>query len=205
MVPVIVLAAGQSHRFGADKRQAILPHGHGVLSATLSALQAAPARFVALRYSDRKTAWCEQLLATHPGWVPVFCHRAEEGMGASLAETMAAVSSSLSSRAVMIALGDMPWILPATLSLLAARAEETRVVRPRHVIGETTNHVPGHPVVWGRRFWPALQALQHDEAGRVVLAHYPEALDEVLTNDPGVVRDIDRPSDLALPQDEKAK
>ncbi|MCM2130310.1 nucleotidyltransferase family protein [Larsenimonas rhizosphaerae] len=205
MLPVVVLAAGRSHRFGADKRQAILPDGQGILATTLATFRHAPARFVALRHSDRCTDWCEDLLAAHPGWVPIFCHRAEQGMGASLSETMAAVSSCLSSRAVMIALGDMPWIQPATLHLLAARASEVRVVRPRYEEGGAGGHVPGHPVVWGRRFWPALQALDRDEAGRAVLAQYPEALDEVPVNDPGVIRDIDRPRDLDLSQDEKAK
>ena len=51
----------------------------------------------------------------------------------------------------------------------------------------------------GRRFRGHLEATSGDEGARKLLSEQEKCLVKVPVGDPGVVRDIDRPSDLAPP------
>jgi molybdenum cofactor cytidylyltransferase len=55
----------------------------------------------------------------------------------------------------------------------------------------------GHPVGIAAKFRPELEALQGDEGARKVLAAHEKSLLKIPVGDPGVLRDIDTPGDLA--------
>ena len=55
----------------------------------------------------------------------------------------------------------------------------------------------GHPVGFSRKYGALLAALGGDEGARSIVAARPSALRLVDVDDPGVLRDVDRPSDLA--------
>ncbi|MBC7779538.1 MAG: NTP transferase domain-containing protein, partial [Proteobacteria bacterium] len=55
----------------------------------------------------------------------------------------------------------------------------------------------GHPVGFHRCFGAELSSLAGDEGARQVLARHHAALQRLAVEDPGVVRDIDTPADLA--------
>jgi molybdenum cofactor cytidylyltransferase len=57
----------------------------------------------------------------------------------------------------------------------------------------------GHPVGIGGRFYEQLIMLKGDEGARRLLADNERVLVKIPVGDPGVVRDIDRPEDLAPP------
>ncbi|MBJ9973990.1 nucleotidyltransferase family protein [Pseudomonas sp. S75] len=181
----LVLGAGQGRRFGSDKRQARLSDGRSVLQATLDGVQAHFASLcVVLRPDDDV-----QVLGIASQLRVVRATRAAQGMGASLAAGIRALVPT-DARAVAVLLGDMPWIAPATLSRLTCLAHEDAIVVPCHQ-GQR-----GHPVIFGRRFWPALAQLEGDQGGRAVIDAHPQACLMIEVPDDGILRDIDTPADL---------
>jgi len=57
----------------------------------------------------------------------------------------------------------------------------------------------GHPVGIAGAFRADLERLQGDEGGRSLLQANAERIVKVPVGDPGVIRDIDTPGDLAPP------
>ena len=206
----VIIAAGASRRFGtADKRLAPLPDGRSLLAATVAAAAMAfPALRVVLREDDDPAAL--GLAADTP---IIRAPRAGQGLAASIGDAFSVLAgdAALSEvKAAAILLGDMPALHPATLEFLMHQAERERIVRPVQA-GR-----PGHPVVFGRAFWPELAALGVDEgnegrseenseeaskesrdegARRVIRAHRQHYV-ELAVDDPGIHLDIDQAGDL---------
>ncbi|MBA1203281.1 nucleotidyltransferase family protein [Pseudomonas capeferrum] len=182
----LVLAAGFSRRFGADKRKAPLPGGQTLLATSLSQVLARlPEVWVVLRPEDDRRA-----LGIADGVNLVRGESAALGMGHSLASGIEALDQHSKANAVAIFLGDMPWIADETLARLFAEAGAERIVVPVH------QGQPGHPVIFGRRFWPELRRLTGDEGARAVVKAHPNAVIRVEVSDPGVLRDVDVPAAL---------
>ncbi|QOR38500.1 NTP transferase domain-containing protein [Billgrantia diversa] len=119
--------------------------------------------------------------------------RAEHGLGASLGEAIAALGRDTSLagiEAAAILLGDMPHIGLETLLALQRQARRSRIVRPCHM-GQA-----GHPVLFGREFWPTLETLDGDDGAKRVLHRHRTRLISCNFDDPGVCLDIDRHEDL---------
>lgn len=179
----LVLAAGFSRRFGGDKRCALLGAGQTLLGASL-ALPCAQLEevWVVLRPEDDSAA-----LGVPAQVQLVRSHCAELGMGHSLASGIRTVRQLTTASSVAIFLGDMPWIGADSLGYLRALAS------PEHIVVPTFQGQPGHPVIFGRRFWPALQDLTGDAGAKSVLQAHPQAVRRLPLNDPGILRDIDTP------------
>lgn len=186
-VIALVLAAGQGRRFGSDKRLALLAAGTPLLRASLLQAQRSFAQvYVLLQSGD------DALELGVPAGVEVLhCADAELGMGHSLAAGMRALDKHPAT-AVAVLLGDMPWLSASTLQLLIGQAGPQRIVFPSYQ-GQR-----GHPVLFGRQFWPQLEQLIGDAGAKAVLAAQSQACIEVAVDDPGVLRDVDTPA--ALPE-----
>lgn len=186
----MVMAAGLSRRFGGDKRRAMLPEGGTLLQATLGLAQRSLGEtWVVLRQRD------DPAQLGIPAAVRVLhAPAAGVGLGTSLATAFAALldeASEESNRvAAAVMLGDMPWVSPNTCRRLAERAHSERILCPRHA-GSA-----GHPVVFGRAFWPRLSRLGGDQGAHQVLKESAAACEFIAVDDPGTVRDVDRPQDL---------
>jgi len=187
-IAALVLAAGQSRRFGSDKRLAELPGRGALLTATLVTLRPhfRDIRVVVGRDDDAAA------LGIPAGIVTLANPEPQRGMGASLAFGVCALLRESRARAVAVMLGDMPWVRDATFVALAQRAGEALIVRP------TFQGEGGHPVVFGRQFWPALCQLDGDGGARHLLLDNPTACVEIVTADPGVLKDVDEPGALDL-------
>lgn len=87
---------------------------------------------------------------------------AGRGIGASRAAGAASLSTH-PAEALAVLLGDMPWLRPDTCTRLIAEASFDSIVQPYH------ERRSGHPVLFGRRYWPAMRELDGDEgAGPLV-------------------------------------
>ncbi len=186
-VGILVLAAGKAARFGADKREALLPDGRTVLETTLANCRA----------SGMPVLVCvgqgDELLPRRPfgrniAWLQ--CHRAGEGMGGTLAEAVGQIPGW---QGALVALADMPWITPASFRAVAGQLAQDCMVVPVY------RGRRGHPVGFGSDFFPALAALGGDAGARQLLDANPDRVRELPLADAGIHRDIDRPSDLAAP------
>lgn len=192
----IVLAAGFSRRFGGDKRLACID-GEPMLLATLRNLQLALAGNcradlqVVLRARDavvgsmlmglvREQPGC---LARAPVW-PV-------GMGVSIAAGLdALLERGCRPDAVAVCLADMPFVRPETLRYLLLAATAETICLP--VYGGRR----GHPVVFGKAFFAELSKLRGRRGAEKILRAHPQAVRELVVEDPGVSLDIDRPEDF---------
>jgi len=181
---ILILAAGFSRRFGSDKRNARLADGRGLLLASVaSALSSGLPVRVCLRDSD--TALSANVEAAGASVIP--CANAAIGMGATLAE---GVSHCSDWDGLLVALGDMPDIQPDSYSAIAAALGHAPLCRPEFA-GQ-----PGHPVGFRRELFTDLRQLSGDEGARSVLQRHRELLKSLALDDPGILRDIDRPADL---------
>jgi len=181
----ILLAAGASKRFGSDKLMHPLAGGTPVAAAALANLRSALPHVIAV---VRPGAAMLENLLSEAGATVILCANADEGMGASLAT---AVGASGNVAGWVIALADMPYILPATIVKIAvALAAGAAIVAPAYR-GER-----GHPVGVSARFRAQLEASHGDEGARSVLKENPGLVKLIEVDDPGVCRDIDTPADL---------
>lgn len=188
----IILAAGQGSRYRqalADDQDKLLAPCVGrdgverpVLEQVLVNLPAEVVRRVLVTTPGRprvaelgRAYGCQVLLLDSPG------------MGHSLA---AAVAASADANGWVVLLGDMPFILPASIRRVIAGLTEECISVPR-LGGEL-----GHPVGFGRGYGAALQGLSGDRGARCLFA--AGKVLEVPLNDPGVVWDVDLPAALVF-------
>ena len=192
MIGALVLGAGSSRRFGGDKRLARLPSGQAMLQRTVElALGAFDSVLLALRPGDESLA--RQLAAAFDDErLDIFqAPDSHLGMGHSLANAIAEVRGW---QGAFICLGDMPFVKPQTLAELKAAlaaAGEGAIVLPKF------NGQTGHPVGFHRAHFAALATLAGDKGAKSVVAAHPESEIGVAVQDPGVLKDIDTPKDLA--------
>lgn len=116
------------------------------------------------------------------------CEDAHRGMAHSF---VCGINASRDADGWVIALGDMPFLLPQTIRTVAGRVEQTGSIAIPAYRGER-----GHPVGFGRRYRDELLNLQGDEGARSLVGHHPGDLEIVECDDRGILRDIDTPDDL---------
>ena len=182
----LLLAAGAGRRFGGPKALVVLDGEPLVLRAlrTLEAAGCAPVRVVV-------GAAAEQVRALLPD--PALAVEAEdwaEGMGASLRAGLAALAGIDGPEAALVHLVDLPGVPSTAIERLAAEAGPDVVARAAY------QGVPGHPVLFGRRWWPEIgETARGDRGARDWLAGRTD-LRLVECGDLGNGRDVDRPGDL---------
>lgn len=185
----ILLAAGRGSRFdpaGArNKLLQALPGGERVAAASARALLAAVPRVVAVvRPEDAVTA----SLLRGVGCEVIACPDAGSGMAASL---VCGILHAQHAQGWLIALADMPFVRPATMTALVRAVEQggdAAIAAPIH------DGQRGNPVAFGRAHLPGLLALAGDQGARSILKNNP--VNEITVDDPGILQDIDIPSDI---------
>jgi molybdenum cofactor cytidylyltransferase len=182
----ILLAGGASTRFGADKLLHPLPDGTPIAVASFRNLDAVLARIVAVVRPG--AGELVRFLRARGAEVTV-CDRADDGMGATLAHAVAAARDA---GGWVVALADMPFIRSETIRRVAERLGAGAAIAAPRFHGER-----GHPVGFARRYGDALAALGGDAGARDLLRAEAGALEVFDCDDPGVVRDVDTPADLA--------
>lgn len=119
----------------------------------------------------------------------VIAASANSGMGYSLAAGTAAVDEKTG---ILVVLGDMPYVKPCTLRGVAERlAAGNGMVRPVY------KGQPGHPVGFAPVYHRQLKALSGDIGAQQLLHRHSGELLSWKVSDPGVIRDIDYPADIA--------
>ena len=184
----LLLAAGSATRFGSDKLRHALPHGVAIAVQAARHLKLELDTVIAVvRPSSDELAKA----LNDEGCQVVVCENAAEGMGASLA---CAAKEAGEVDGYLVALGDMPFVRSTTIAAVRdALAAGAPIVAPYFRARR------GHPVGLSRKFRGALQALQGDAGAKALLSEHERSIVKIPVGDPGVVRDIDTPGDLAPP------
>jgi molybdenum cofactor cytidylyltransferase len=137
---------------------------------------------------------CARLAALEGSGARVITNpRAAEGMGTSVGVGVTALRADAD--AVLIALADMPELAGPDFDRLIAAfdpAEGRAIVRSVTDAGR-----PGHPVLFGRRFFELLRALEGDRGARALIEDYPEFVVDVTLPGRAAATDLDTPEDWA--------
>jgi molybdenum cofactor cytidylyltransferase len=184
----LLLAAGSATRFGSDKLQHVLPHGVAIAVQAARHLKSELPRVIAVVKPG-----ADELAAAlrSEGCGIAVCENAAEGMGASLACGAAAAGRA---DGYVVALADMPFVRRSTIAAVRdALAAGAPLAAPYFRARR------GHPVGIAGNFYPELLALGGDEGARSLLVAHEAHLRKIPVGDPGAVRDIDTPGDLAPP------
>ena len=189
----ILLAAGRGERFGGDKllaKAAARPDSADLagecigVAACRNLLAAVPRVVAVVRPTD--AALAAALGAA--GARVVRCPDADDGMGASLAF---GIEATRDAGGWLVALADMPWVLPSTIARVAAAvAEGAPVAAPFH------QGKRGHPVGFSAACYAGLSALTGDDGAKAVVAAHHNSLARIDVDDAGTLQDVDTPADL---------
>ncbi len=194
MIAGILLAAGRATRFGSSKMQAMLPDGRTVLEASLAnlctGLQSAEreANIVLVTRRDAAELALVRELALRHGVEFVINENAVEGMATSIASGVAVTTNA---DGWLIALGDMPYVLPHTIAAIAGG-----LTTSRGIVVPSYQRQRGHPVGFDAAYRESLLSLTGDAGARAIVQDAGDRLAVVETEDAGVIRDIDVPADL---------
>jgi CTP:molybdopterin cytidylyltransferase MocA len=183
----LLLAAGAGRRFGMPKALVEVDGEPMMLRAlrTLAEGGCAPVRVVlGARAEDARA------LLPDPS-ISVYADDWGTGMGASLRAGLKSIQD-LTADAVLVHLVDLPWVGPDVLARVREAATPDVVARASY------DGVPGHPVLFGRRWWPEIAgSASGDRGARDWLATRDDLL-LIECGDLGSGRDVDAPGDLRI-------
>ncbi len=185
----VVLAAGTSSRMGRNKLVETVRGKTLVRRAVDAALASRldPVLVVTGHQADKIAA----ALAQTPVCL-IHNARFRDGLSTSLQSGLGAVPGDCDG--AMILLGDMPDISPALIDRLIA------AFNPAAVCVATAGKRRGHPVLWAKRFFPALMALSGDKGAREILQALGAQVLEIEAMDDAPLVDIDTVEALAAYQ-----
>lgn len=191
-VSAVLLAAGGSSRMGAGRHKLLeLVDGEPLIRRSATALLESGVDEVVAVLGAR----ADEMRAALAGLPLRLVENAawSAGMGRSIGVGLSAIAPE--AQATLIALGDMPEVDARLVDRLIAGfdpAEGREILRPVGPSGQ-----PGHPVLFGRRFFEALGALEGDMGARAVLReHAGFVVDAPVETDAGAV-DLDTPEQWA--------
>lgn len=183
-VIAIVLAAGQSRRYGSDKR--LSSYGNTTLlhSSLIPLFKRFKTVYVVIRPDDDASTLFGAFL---PYVHLIRSEHAHLGMGHSIADAIAVIND-VPATACAICLADMPQLTTPTIQDLIGLSTEHNIVRPRY------QKQLGHPVIFGRDYWPELAQLTGDNGGKEVIQKHADLVQLLDVNDQGILFDIDTPT-----------
>jgi molybdenum cofactor cytidylyltransferase len=187
-IAAIVLAAGQSSRMGHNKLTADLGGAPLVRRAVEAAVTSHVSRTIVVTGKDASLVE-DALKDLSVGFVhnPDF----RQGLSTSLKMGIRAVPEEYDGAVVLLA--DMPGIGAGVIDKLIAafNPEEGRAICVASHKGKR-----GNPVLWSRRFFPEMLALEGDIGAKHVMALNEELVCEVEAGSDDPLIDIDTPEDL---------
>jgi molybdenum cofactor cytidylyltransferase len=185
----VVLAAGASRRMGEANKLTISVEGVPMVARVVDSLRASGVDevFVVTGHAPeeiRSALGDRNVRMVHnPDY--------EEGLGSSVRAGVSAIGDDVD--AVLIALGDMPWVDSDVIQrLLDAFSPD----------GELSIYIPmfgrkrGNPVLWGSHRFSELRQLSGDVGGKALFHKHPEAICYVDVHSAAVNIDVDTPEAL---------
>ena len=182
----ILLAAGQSRRFGSDKLLQPLADGTPLVIASAQKLSRVLSDCLAVVNPATPALLIQQLAQL--GYQIVVNELAETGMGSSIAS---GVSASAQATSWIFALADMPFIHPDTIKKIS-----DTLLDGAGIAAPVYEQQRGHPVGFAARYRDELLSLNDDIGARYIIAEHFKDLVTVEVEDRGVIWDIDAVTDL---------
>jgi molybdenum cofactor cytidylyltransferase len=187
---ILVLAAGQSSRFGSDKLLANMSDGRPVIAHSLAPLQAIADKYqLTLTVITRadNTALINYLTAKNI--LHTICPDAHLGMGHTISY---GIKVNQASKGWMISLADMPalslQVMEALIHNIIKNSDD--IVRPSFL--ENGKKIPSHPVYFPQKYGFKLSQLTGNDGGKQIIEQ------QTLLNiaDESCLLDVDTPEAL---------
>jgi molybdenum cofactor cytidylyltransferase len=188
-IAAVVLAAGRSSRMGGPNKLLAEIGGKPLARIVVDAVLASRARPVVVVTGHQR----DKVEAALAGLSVKFVHNPHfaDGLGTSLKAGIAALPAEADG--AIVCLGDMPQVDAALIDRLIGAFD------PDHgalVVLPTIDGKRGNPVVWSRRFFPDLMAVEGDVGARYLIGRYTEAVAEVPLTGTAALTDVDTPEAL---------
>ena len=191
----ILLAAGRSTRMGGPNKLIAEISGRPLVRIAAEELLASRARPVIVVTGHQR----ERVAAALKGLDVVLVHNPDyaDGLSTSLKAGITAVPAGADG--AIVCLADMPQVDAGLIErLLGAFDPEKGAL----IVMPTTDGKRGNPMVWSRRFFPELAAIDGDVGARNLIAQYPEAIAEVPVTGKAALVDVDTPDALIAVREE---
>ena len=183
----ILLAAGQSRRFGSNKLLHPIIDNTPMLFIAAERLVGVMPEVIVVINQDL-LSYAVQL--EQRGLRVIVNTDADSGIGSSIA---CGVRGSSSAMGWLIALADMPYIKTETIRQL-----NNLLKNGADIIAPVYDQQRGHPVGFSHRYKDELLALQDDVGARQIISNNQHCLELVATDDVGVITDIDQLEDIVV-------
>jgi molybdenum cofactor cytidylyltransferase len=188
-IAAVVLAAGRSTRMGGPNKLLAEIGGRPLVRIAVEQALASRAKPVIVVTGHER----ERVEAALKGLPVQFVHNPDfaTGLGGSVRTGIAAVPAAADG--AIVCLGDMPQVDAALIDrLIAGFAPEQGAL----AVVPTIDGQRGNPVLWSRRFFPDLMAIEGDVGARNLINRYGEAVVEVPVTGKGALVDVDTPEAL---------
>lgn len=190
-ISCLLLAAGSSKRMGQDKLSLPVGSGISMLEQCAQALSRVPLSKRILVVRDlRRVPFDPEFFSFH---VMEIGEEAGQGMHRSLKLGLQGLESS--DEAVMIALGDQPFLRAEDYEQLLA-AYRSGLARGLDLLYPVRGGKRGNPAVIHRRYFQdILVESDRDQGAKYLFERYPSKVNQWETNIPAFFQDLDTPED----------
>ena len=188
-VAALLLAAGSSRRMGGPNKLVATIGGKPLVRIAADAALASAASSLTVVTGHRAAETEAALKGVRATFVNNPDHA--NGLSTSLRAGLAHIPAD--AEAVVVLLGDMPGVTPGMVDrVIGAYAP----IKGAEIVVAGFAGQRGNPVLWSRRFFPELMAVEGDKGGRDVIAAHRDMVAEVDLG-PAAALDVDTPAALA--------
>ncbi|MCZ6496263.1 MAG: nucleotidyltransferase family protein [Alphaproteobacteria bacterium] len=192
-IAAVILAAGRSTRAGATNKLLAPIDGIPMVARAVARIKGSGASPIVV-VTGHQSAAVRTALAALADSAVTFAHNPDfaQGMAGSIGAGIEALPGDVAG--ALICLGDMPAI---------EAAEIDRLIEAFDAHGGAAICVPkagrrrGNPVLFARRFFPELLALEGDNGAKTVIAAHAESLAEIPMAGTGTLVDLDTVEQIA--------
>jgi molybdenum cofactor cytidylyltransferase len=188
-IAAIVLGAGRSSRMGGPNKLLAEIGGKPLVRIVVDQVLASRARPVIVVTGHQR----ERVEAALNGLPVKFVHNPHfaDGLGTSLRAGVGALPAEVDG--AIVCLGDMPQVDAALIDRLIGAFDPDAGAL---AVVPTIDGKRGNPVVWSRRFFPDLMAVEGDIGARHLIGRYTEVVAEVPLTGTAALTDVDTPEAL---------
>ena len=188
-IAAIVLGAGRSSRMGGPNKLLAEIGGKPLVRIVVDQVLASRARPVIVVTGHQR----ERVEAALKGLPVKFVHNPHfaDGLGTSLRAGVGALPAEVDG--AIVCLGDMPQVDAALIDRLIGAFDPDAGAL---AVVPTIDGKRGNPVVWSRRFFPDLMAVEGDIGARHLIGRYTEVVAEVPLTGTAALTDVDTPEAL---------
>ncbi|MCH9806963.1 MAG: nucleotidyltransferase family protein [Alphaproteobacteria bacterium] len=198
-VACIVLAAGQSKRFGRANKLLAKIDGTSLIRATLDRVLASRCAHVSVIVQPhplsaelfRALAGLNVHIVENP--------RFTDGLGTSISAGAATLPQRIAGTFILP--GDMPWVEAATLDAMISlfqRPSTNHRAADRVVVPLTADNRQRNPVLWPKRYFACLMELDADQGAKALIPREAQNRINYLVAVSRQFGDVDRPADLPV-------